>query len=253
MPARRSGRLKRSAGRPKSLQNFVTDFDTQSSEDIPARPVTANETGESDLDSESVRPMTSPEVRDFVSSPHMSSQRAADSTSGIYNVCLSSSDDEKDSYMACFQPQKKMKPFQMLPSSTPGTQDNSRDANHNKSQASSEDFNLHLSDDSGSDCGDEGDDDDVVVLSDDDRVAPNSKVTWRDLNQLTVGCGPVLTDLKVLFPNVPWVTVGPLVVKLMGPKGQQVQIIFPTKKPQKSAAKKSKQTVVMRRSRRLTK
>ena len=112
-----------------------------------------------------------------------------------------------------------------------------------------------MSDDSGSDCGDEGDDDDdVIVLSDDDRVAPNSKVTWRDLNQLTVGCGPVLTDLKVMFPNVPWLTVGPLVVKLMGPKGQQVQIISPepAKKPKKTAAKKPKQTVT-RRSRRRTK
>lgn len=257
MAARRSSRLKRSAGRPKALENFVTDFDTQTSESSPPKVATTIVTsGESDLESESGQPMTAPDICDFVLSPErkpgVAAKRAADSTSGIYNVSLSSSDEEEDEdpYMACYQLQKKKKVYRPLPSWDQGrTPDNTRDGNHNKSQANSENLNLHLSDDE-SDCGDDGDDEsDVVLLSEDDdgddRVSPNSKVTWRDLSQLTVKCGPVLTDLTVMFPNVSWATVGPLVVKLMGRKGQQVQVIKPQQK-----AKKSQQQVISKRPRR---
>ena len=38
-------------------------------------------------------------------------------------------------------------------------------------------------------------------------------------------CGPILNDLKNIFPNVPWSNPSNFSVKVVGPPGQQVQII----------------------------
>ena len=108
--------------------------------------------------------------------------------------------------------------------------------------SSTDALNLHLSADDSTETEGGGDDATVVLSSDKDdsegdKVSPNSKVTWRQLSQVETKCGPVLTDLKIMFPNISWASGGgPISCRVVGRRGQQVQII--TKRPQRTSNKK---------------
>merc|ERR1719204_1999141 len=134
-------------------------------------------------------------------------------------------DPNADPYRQCFKRVKKSQPNEEPKVSPSNVATSGRDENHNKGVTSPE-LKLQLSPSSDSLDNNSSSCSDVTGSQDADDGVDEDAIRWADLMKASLRCGPVLNDLKNIFPNVSWSNQSSnFSVKVVGPQGQQVQII----------------------------
>merc|ERR1719204_106666 len=128
-------------------------------------------------------------------------------------------DPNADPYRQCFKRVKKSQPNEEPKVSPSNVATSGRDENHNKGVTSPE-LKLQLSPSS-----DSLDNNSSSGSQDADDGVDEDAIRWADQMRASLRCGPILNDLKNIFPNVPWSNPSNFSVKVVGPPGQQVQII----------------------------